>query len=312
VERVGDGFDEVYYAHDMVGRVPELAMNAFPRAERIMYGDTLGSVYDRRYVMALAGGATIDEARRAARKRPRRTLGQLPHAVARGVRGIVLGAPRALTANKALLVLPMDQTGNALADIPVSVVPKNVVLEIISECQRVLPEVSGYTAEIVASTPSPRFLLLLENYADANMTSFENEASMYEAIVRSHVPEGATVLLKTHPLAVAPVGDALCERLASAYSVLVIPRDLARYPMELWSGLVSSCEVISMLSYCGISLSFLYDKRTIYPMDAEIFEKYFPERSRERMKDTDALYRGQLAGLATWDGKGLLWKGALQ
>jgi len=312
-ERVGDGFDEIHYAHDMVGRVPELAMNAFPDAERIMYGDTLGSVYDPHYFMALAAGATIAEARREARERPRSPRGPLPRAIARGVREVALGGPQAFAAYKALLVLPMDQTGEALAGTPVSVVPKQVVTRIVSECQRVVPRIADYGRAIASDTPAPRFLLLLENYADADMTSFEDEVSMYEAIVRAHVPQGGTLLLKSHPLAVAPVADALCERLDSAYSVLVVPRDeLARYPMELWSDLIASCEIISMLSYCGISLSFLYGKQTIYPMDAGIVERFFPERSWERMKDSDALYRGQLDALATWDGMGVLWKGTLQ
>lgn len=57
--------DEIYYAHDIHGRVPELAMNAFPEAERILFGDGLGSVYNKVYHLALVNGASREQARRA-------------------------------------------------------------------------------------------------------------------------------------------------------------------------------------------------------------------------------------------------------
>lgn len=310
--RVGTGFDEVHYAHDLTGRVPELAMNAYPDAKRIVFGDALGSVYDTRYFMALAQGATIEEARRAALERPRLRARQVPRAIARWLRDAALGAPRRLPPDRAVLVLPMDQTGSALANTPISVVPKQLALDIIADCRRVLPELADYSREVLAGAPAPHFLMLLENYADADMTSFEDEVTMYETVVRRRVPKGGTVLLKTHPLAVAPIDVALRERLDPEYATRVIPRELARYPMELWSDLVSSCEVISMLSYCGISLAFLYDKSTLYPMDAGVIERFFPERSWDRVRDADVLYRGQLANLATWDGNSILWKGSLR
>lgn len=310
-KRVGESFDEVHFAHGLTGRVPELAMNAYPNAKRVVFGDALGSIYDARYFMALARGASIAEARRAAIERPPLHFRQVPRTIRHRMGSLALGGPRKLTADVAALVLPMDQTGNALADTPVSVVPKRLVLDVISDCQRAVPALAAYSGEVLKKTPAPHFVMLLENYADANMTSLDNEVAMYETAIRRHVPKGATILLKTHPLAVAPVDHMLRDRLEADYAAHLIPHDLVRYPMELWSGLVSSCEVMSMLSYCGISLAFLYGKVTICPVDDDLIERFFFQASWDRMRDAAVLYRGQLDNLATWDGESILWKGTV-
>ncbi len=311
-ETYGTEFDEIHFAHDMVKPLPELAMNAYPNAKRIVYGDALGSVYDTRYFMALAEGGTIDDARRAARGGSQHRSRTTPRSLARRVRDGLLGKATAFAPDAAVLVLPMDQTGRALAGTPFSVVPKQLMLDILAQCTGAVPELAAYARATRETTRAPRYLLLLENYADADMTGVDDELAMYEAVVRRHAPAGATVLLKPHPLAVAPIADRLTERLATDYAVHAIPAELGRYPMELWAELLSSCEVISMLSYCGISLAFLLGKQTIYPIDTSLIERYFPPRSWDRMNDSDVLYRGQLANLAAWDGRGILWKGEVQ
>ena len=301
-------FDEIYYTHDVVGRAAELAMNAYPRAVHITFGDALGSVYNKRYHLALASGAPQSQVnQQGVRTRlcPRRML----NALKTYLRQIILGEPQPFQASKAVLILPMDQTGDCLDDKELSIVPRQLVLDIISDCQQSLPELRSYSQKLLAGTPVPRFLMLLENISDGNFTSFEREVAMCEEMVRRHVPERATVFIKAHPLSVAPVDDALCSRLESDYTARTVSREFRRHPVELWSDLISACQVISM-SYPSISLAYLYDKPVIYPVEPSLIKEYIPERFWDSYKNADMLYRGQLANLATWDGRSVLWKGS--
>jgi len=302
-------FDEIYYAHDVVGRVPELAMNAYPDAKRITFGDALGSVYDKRYHIALAigprsvsGGGPLRRVRGVARRRLEEAR--------TGILGFFLGAPRDLQAGTAMLILPMDQTGACLASMELFIVPKNLVRDIISQCNEAVPELTQYVRQLLIGAPVPRFVMLLENISDGHFMSFEREVALYEEMVRRNAPRGATLIVKEHPLSIAPVGEVLAKRLTPDYSVRRVSPEFHRYPLELWRGLVEACQVISM-SYCTISLTYLYDKSVIYPMEMSLIEEYIPPRFWDSYKNADALYRGQLANLATWDGQSVLWRGSV-
>ncbi|MCX6056679.1 MAG: hypothetical protein NTW69_00790 [Chloroflexi bacterium] len=307
--------DEIYYAHDIGGRVPELTMNAFPMAERIMFGDGLGSVYNKTYHMALVTGASLEQARQALRKK-HQVQGAKRRFSLRGIRSFVkklirdkwLGSPKPFQADKAVLILPMDQTGTSLEGMELIVVPKQQVQEVIAECQNNLPDLVEYIAGLLADGPRPFYLILLANIADGNLTSKENETGLYEEIIRRHVPPQSAVFIKGHPLSVMPVDEMLCERLAGDYFPKVLPHKFSRYPIELWSDLIGACTVIGV-SYSVISLAFLYDIRVVFPFDDALIEKYIPSRFWGFYKDADRLYRGQLENLKDWDGRSVLWEG---
>ena len=303
--------DEIYYAHDIGGQVPGLAMNAFPQAKRILFGDGLGSVYNKTYHMALVNGASIEQARQARRAKPQLPIRNLKRFIYEHLMNLVWGAPRPYQAEQAVLILPMDQTGDTLEKMQMFVVSKEMVQEIIATCIQNLTELSGYLRKLLASGPPPYVLLLLANMSDGNFTSLDNEVSLYEEIIRRHAPPKATVFIKGHPLSVAPVDELLCERLAAEYYPRVISRQFARYPIEFWSDLVRASTVISV-AYSSISLAFLYDIQVIVAFNDDLIEKYIPKKLWGLYKDADHLYRGQLANLEQWDGKSILWKGSIQ
>lgn len=295
-----DHFDEIYYSHDLSGRVVELVMNAYPDAVRITFGDGLGQIYDRRY-LTLAGGTQQGGQTFS----PRHVLNVLKTRIRLGL----LGGPRFLQASKAVLTLPMDHAGDILDDKELFVIPKKLVLEIISDCNRENPELEQYSQGLLSSTPALRFLVLLSNLSDGHFTSIEREVAMYEEMVRHHAPQGAAVFIKVHPLSVAPLDEMLRSRLQADYTVQTVSREFNRYPIELWSGLISACQVITITS-CVVSLSFLYDRPVIYPVGSSWVERYILPPFWDYFKDGDRLYRGQLANLPTWDGRSVLWRGS--
>jgi hypothetical protein len=308
-----DHVDEVFFSFDVMGRAIELAMNAYPSAERITFGDALGLVYNKQYNQTLASGTHPDLTARI-KELLKKILSSHPRRILKALNArfqpLLIGRPLPLDANKAVLILPMDQTGDYLDGRELIVVPRQLVLDIISSCQKNISELGRYSQGLLADTPAPHYLMLLDTFSEGNFTSFECEVAMYEEIVRRNVPKGATVFVKTHPLSVNPVAAALHSRLCGDFNTQIISRELSRYPMELWSDLIRACQVISM-SYCIISLAFLYDKQVIYPLDSALIESFVPQRFWDLFKNADSMYRNQLTSLANWDGHSVLWKGAL-
>ena len=310
-EKMGVGhFDEVYYTHDLVGRAAELAMNAYPCATRITFGDSMGTVRDRRYlqvfnvqqshVVGQMGSVTC-----SLRQRMLNTL----RACLRKMRKIIVGGSKPLQASEAVLILPVDLLGDYLDDKELLIVPKDLVQEIISDCNRANPELTQYSRDLIDSTTDPCYVILLENLSEGNFTSFERELTLYEKMVRRHVPQGATVLIKAHPLSMASTDEALSSRLQPDYDVRLVSQAFNRYPLELWSDLVSACQVITM-GFCAITLAFLYDKSVLYAPNPSLIEEYISPRFRDHFKNIDRLQTGMLANLATWDGQSVLWKGS--
>jgi len=303
--------DEIYYAHDIGGRVPELVMNAFPEAERIIFGDGMGSLYNKTYHLALSSGASLSQARQALRTRNNFAFRSIRRILIRRLVDLLLGSPQPYQADKAVLILPMDQTGDCLDDMELIVVPKQQVQKIISDCQNSIPELVEYSRGLLAGEPPPYVLILLANISDGNFTSLENEVKLYEEIIRRHVTPKTTLFIKGHPLSVAPLDEMLSIRLSTDYFPRVISHKFARYPIELWSELVGDCKVIS-IAYSNISLAFLYNVPVVFPFDDALIEKYISPKYWDFYKDADRLYRGQLANLEKWDGQSVLWKGSVQ
>jgi len=302
--------DEIYYAHDIVSPIPRLLMEAFPRADRTTFGDALGSTFNAEYRLAQAAGATHQEAVRVAKNAHVPAAGRRPSLLSafREKRKSSASAPQA---THAALILPMDQTGDYLEDKTLVVVPRDVVLEVIAKCRQALPELEDFSRNWLAAHTSPRYLLLLENYSEARMMSFEASVHMYESMVRRVAPRGANVLIKPHPLATDPLARTLCQRLNSEYAACVMPTTLNRYPIELWRTLLEACEVVSTMSYCDVSLMYLYAKRPRQLMDDSLIAEYFPIASQGRLVEARDIYGEMLEALENWDGTSVLWRGDL-
>ena len=306
-----DHVDEIFYAHDIGGSIPGLAMNAFPKAERILFGDGLGSIYNKIYHMALINGATIEEAKRAVRESGSTPSSNLKSRLIRFLKELILGHIQPYQADKAVLVLPMDQTGTSLNNVELIVVPKEIVQTIISDCVTAIPELMEYSTQLLKNTSAPHALILLENLADANLSSAEKEVDFYEEIIRKNVPEKSTVFIKAHPLSKAPIHEILRSRIQPDFQAEIISAKFARYPIELWSELIKQCEIIG-IAYANVTLSYLYNKETVFALTEPMIEAFIHPQFWGSFKDAALLYSGQLINLKHWDGRSMLWKGSVE
>jgi tetratricopeptide (TPR) repeat protein len=277
-----ESYDEVYYSHIVGGHAAQLCMRAYPNATRITYGESLGLMEDKDYVIASVTGSGWDENINPKQRKPE------PEAT------------------KAVLILPADQTGDCLEGKELKIVPKSLALSVISEFQSSIPELNMYSQSLVQRQPC--FLFILNNIADANFLTPEQEVSMYEEIARANVPKGASLILKGHPLATYPVDQMTAERLSNDFDVSIISPEFSRYPLEICEYLLKNTQVIS-LSYTSISIEYLYGRPVIYPFTKELVEKYFSEKTWNRYKGNDDFFRTLREALKTWDGKGVICSG---
>jgi hypothetical protein len=303
--------DEIFYAHDVHGQVPGLVMNAYPEAERIVFGDGLGSIYNKIYHLTLKSGASREKARQAVRRGDNHQTGGLKRILINLITESLLGKPKPYQADQAVLILPMDQTGTSLDNVELIVVPRQYVQNIITQCQKSLTDLEEYMRKLLTSNPPPYAIILLENIADANLSKLEDEVTLYEESIKKNVLPGSTIFIKGHPLSIAPVDKMLCDRLGDDYSPRIISHEYARYPIELWKELLSACKVIS-IAYSSVTLAYLYDIPVVYALNDASIEKYIHPKYWEFFRDADLLYRGQLENLKTWNGQSILWKGSVQ
>jgi acetyltransferase-like isoleucine patch superfamily enzyme len=280
-------FDEVYYAHNVVGDLPSLMMKSYPRATKITYGESLGWLVEKEYVIAQASNAGWDEAAYQSRGTVQDTSNE---------------------ATEAVLVLPADSTGDCLKGKNLSVPPRSLVLAILDDFKKVLPEIATISPSLVNVGKSNNYLILLSNLADAGSSTIENELAFYTESIRAVAPAGSRLVIKPHPLSVIPIEKMLCEQLSHEYSIERIPETLNRYPIEIWDTVVNSCEVLSN-SYTIISLEYLFRKKVHFTLTPERIKKYINRPSWNYFNDQHQVLGEQRDALKHWNGREVLWTG---
>lgn len=290
-----DKVDQVYYCHNLVGSIADLALNAYPEAERIMIGDGLGQVYDRRYLSLIPGAGFSP-------------ISYLQTILAKLHISINLTAAlQNFSPDKAVLILPMDYSGDLLSKISLEVIPRDAVISYINDIRVGLPELSGYTGDLIRKIKGKGHILILTNFSDGGFIELDAEAEMFEQMVRTNIASGETIIIKAHPLSEARLDAELNRRLKNDYNVITFSRDFDRYPFELCKDLIEKCEVIT-ISSVAISLKYLYGKNIVYGWDEGIIKRFFPQKYWRFIIESDAIYRKQLEALKTWDGKSVLCK----
>lgn len=283
-------FDEVYYAHNVVGELPSLMMNAYPQATKITYGESLGWLVEKEYVLAQASNAGWDEADYQARVKGKDTSGE---------------------ATEAVLVLPADSTGDCLKGKNLSVPPRSLVLAILEDFKKAVPEIAAISPNLVHRGKSNNYLIILSNLADAGSSTTENELAFYIESIRAIAPRGSRLVVKPHPLSTLPIEKMLCDQLNDEYSIERIPESLNRYPIEMWDTVVNSCVVLSN-SYTIVSLEYLFRKAIHFTLTPERIKKYINRRSWNYFNDQYQVLSEQREALKNWNGRELLWTGRRQ
>jgi hypothetical protein len=313
--RLGQGYREIYYAHDIEGGMFNLLCAAFPKAKRICFGDGLGNVYEKHvhlgflYPDAYASAPT--------RKGKNWSLRE----IFEGFRGMKLFKKLDHTLHDietshfppdiATLVLPVDQSGNFLRGVDLIIPEKDLVLDILETCGSSAVELRQYMDDLLQRYHNrQKYILLTDNIAEGDFIEFDAEIEMYCTILKEHCTPESVIFLKSHPGENLPRNEAIKDRLSGVFHVEELNRRFKRYPIELWKPLVAQSKVIC-LSYPVLSLKYLYGVDVIQPMDDAFVEKWFPEWTWASYKNAITLYMEPLKRLNNWDGKSVLWAGSV-
>lgn len=218
------------------------------------------------------------------------------------------GKSKPFSPDYAVAILPMDWSGQFLKNIELLVVPRYYVQKIISECVRNAPDIYNYTRMLLGTTYESRFLLILSNLSETGFISMESEIALNLEIIYSNIPKNSTIIIKCHPFTTSFLEKTLMSRLSNDYDIQIISPEYNRYPVEIWKDLIVNSNIIC-ISASSISISYIFEKPVIYPMNEKIIRQFFPKKSWKLMDDCHKLYQSQLNNLATWDGKSVLWSG---
>lgn len=282
-------FQEIYYPHDVVGNVYQSLCKLFPKATRICYGDGLGIVYEKYFHLGKLLKYSWREKFSQKLEKIRYNLTQKPH--------------------KSILILPVDQSGQFLKNVALTVCSKQAVLGVINKCIFGTKSLHLYIRTLISKNKDKKkFLLLTENIAEGKFLDFNREIEMYSAIIKKYCPRNSIIFLKSHPGETLPRNKAIKISLKKYATIIELNKKFSRYPIEIWKELVTNSVVISM-SYPRLSLKYLYNIDVINPMDNAFIEKWFPRWTWESYKNSIKLYSEPLKKLEKWNGKAILWSG---
>ena len=291
---------EIYYAHDVVGRLYQAFCAAYPKARRICFGDGMGNVYEKEVHLSYL--FPQEEKQISAGNRIKEKIRQI--LCPNNHPGT---SDKSYRPHEAALILPVDQSGHFLKNIPLTIPQKDTVLDLLNKCVISADDLQGYIKDLMNKFRGRnKYLLLTDNFAEGNFIDFDREIEMWRWIIETHCKPGGVVFIKSHPGETLPRNENIKECLKEKYEVYELKEEFKRYPIEFWKELLQSSTVICM-SYPVLSLKYLYNINVIQPMDDAFVERWFPEWTWRSYKNSIELYMVPHKRLDAWDGKSLLY-----
>lgn len=298
---LGDsGFDEIYYAHDVGGFAYQLLAGANPKALRITTGENFGHVFERKVY--------FDYLRMP--EPPLSLLSRIRKCLRRS--DIVQDAPKEpvvsdFRPHRAMLLLPVDQSGSYLNGIDLIVPPKHLAREITNECITNCAELKAYVHEVLSRLGTEKtYVICTQNFAECGTIDVDQDIAMWCEVIRANCEPGSRVLVKTHPAESIPRVSEIASRLGDDYKVAELDKRFCRYPIELWAALVVHASVVSG-SMPLLSLKYLYDIDCVQAYSDDVFERWFPENVWRFYKNGLSLFTLPLSNYPTWNGESVLW-----
>lgn len=295
-------YGHIFYAHDIVDNIVQSLCLSWPDALRVCLGDALGMVCERNYHLGLIKDGKKPSVFCLAAAKVRHSL-----KLAFSRRTVHLD--QSIVPDLACLILPVDQTGSALAGVQVTVPHLALVRKVLNQMAMSLVNLRTYIDSLEGEQTDRRtFVLLMENIAEGGYLSLDDEIRLYQWIIEKHAPAGSHIIIKGHPGEILDRYTPLIQNLGARYKVSVVPQKFKRIPFELWSSLILKSEILSM-SYPTLSLGYLYDKTVINPVDNDFIQKWYAPMYWESFKNAHNLYVKPLSNLSRWAHKGVLAAG---
>ena len=293
-EEIGfDNCDDIFVMRDFAFLGNQLLLNAYPKAQRITYGDSFGIVGDNK-IFKKNWYEFI--------KRPLLIIKFIASS-------ILFGRYKTYTFDKAVLLLPQDWSGSYLDNIPLIIPEKSFVLKDILNVGSSINRLQEYCDSILQQTASKKYLFLLSNFTNSGMMQLDKEMNLYYEIIIKYIEFGSTIIFKKHPRCNLYLSDKVKQIIEKRYNIFYLDDNrFSSIPLEYFFPIISACEVISVYSASALHLTYLYNKNVIMPLDNDLID-YFFSNVQVDVKKGNSMMVDSVKKLKFWDGNSILWKG---
>lgn len=299
-----NAFTEVYYSHDVNSDyAAQGAMQAYPHAARVCFGDSCGTVYSLPYMNSLRSPFRVKDflhPKKALRytRNKWRALQQK--------RRLFAGAKPMLDAQVAALMIPSDPGRDFIKGKELIIPSRDLSEQVAVRMAKSLADFRAYISNYFDSNPAPRYLLILTSLSKGGLTTPEGEISLYLEIVGRHVPKGASILIKRHPASEQELVEEIRKRLSADYKISLFESKFMSIPIELAPELIRQCTTLSM-SYPSISLPYLYRAEATHVLDDALLRKYIFPAYLNMVREGNDLYIDMIKNMKSWDYRSVLY-----
>ena len=165
--------------------------------------------------------------------------------------------------DQAHMMLPIEWVKNSLQSVPITVIPKQTVIDVIDKCIYQSHILTEYCMSITKLNNAEKVLVLLANISEIELMSFHDEVDTYVSLILESAYQEDEIFIKPHPREMNGQSVAIQEILKAKYGfskVYILGNDiLSKLPVEIYCRMLSFKKVITVLSTSAVSLHYLYD-----------------------------------------------------
>ncbi|HAU0673881.1 TPA: hypothetical protein JBG80_15635, partial [Legionella pneumophila] len=224
-------YDSFYYSHDFsADHTAQVFMQAFPNIYKICFGDPPGFLY-KKY----------------------NSVTECMENIRTGLKGLFwksrlkniekwYGYDQAYVA--------MNLSGDFQSyPLLTNTIPNRSFIDLLNRLKNTLPtleeEERAFIETLELFNQSKIFqLLVLSNFTESGLISRANELKLYLELCHRHCPPGSYIIIKPHILSNSAFLEALKSSLKK-YQVVIFPNNLRCIPLEMLTGLIDKCNIIS-------------------------------------------------------------------
>lgn len=286
-------FDKIYFSHSFNQQTVQPFFKKNPKAKRICYGDSFGLVYTPEFFY---------ESLPLLKKGRLAKIYRIYQKIRKKFR-----IDENFSIDQAVLILPVDQSGNFFKTTPLKVCAKNSVLSVIKHCYQASGELRKYLKKIIKESNSKfPIIFLTENFSEAGYIELEKEIEMYASFIKKYASPEDIIYIKPHP------GEqnsrlGLIQKKLPHWQIHEVETKFHKYPIEIWQKALFQVKIISM-AYPVLSLKYLYNLDIIQPMNKTLIKQWFPEESQSYLIEAINQYMKPLKKLKNWDNKSPLYQ----
>ncbi|HAT7958939.1 TPA: hypothetical protein GDG33_14870, partial [Legionella pneumophila] len=262
-------YDSFYYSHDFsADHTAQVFMQAFPNIYKVCFGDPPGFLY-KNY-------SSVTECTEKIRS---------------DLKGLfwksrLKNIHKWYGYDKAYVAMNLNVDAQNYSSI-LSTIPNERFIELLNKLKSKLSnlekEEHAFIETLESYNQNKIFqLLVLSNFTESGLITRENELQLYLELCHRHCSPGSIIIIKPHILSNSAFLEALKNNLGK-YRVIPLPESLRCIPLEMLTGLIYKCNIVSVSS-SSIFLSYLYGrKKIVHALTLNDVKKFFNKNSYQQM-----------------------------